>query len=99
MSRGHDCLAQRANRALPAATDFIYLLIKRADCMPFCQCPKCKTVFTIQVADSKAWYAEKWPGYSTSEVVPEVCSACSQKAMDRMTEMRGNQPRSPFGKD
>ena len=46
--------------------------------MPFCQCPKCKAVFTIQVADSKAWYTEKWPGYAASELVPEICPACAE---------------------
>ncbi len=66
--------------------------------MPFCQCPKCKSVFTVQVADSKAWYAEKWPTYSANEVVPEICPACSQKAMDRMTEMGGDQKLPPFGR-
>ena len=46
--------------------------------MPFCQCPKCKAVFTIQVADSKAWYTEKWPGYAATELVPEICPACTE---------------------
>ncbi len=66
--------------------------------MPFCQCPKCKAVFTITVPDSKAWYAEKWPGYSASEVVPEVCARCAQKAMDRMTEMGSEKQLPPFGR-
>jgi hypothetical protein len=66
--------------------------------MPFCQCPKCKGVFTIQVAESKAWYAEKWPGYAASELVPEICPACAQKAMDRMTETGGEELLSLFGR-
>lgn len=32
------------------------------------------------------------------EVVPETCPACSQKAMDRMTEMGGDQKLPPFGR-
>jgi hypothetical protein len=66
--------------------------------MPFCQCPKCKAVFTVSVPDVKAWYAEKWPGYSTSELAPETCPACSQKALDRMTETSGEPPIGPLGK-
>lgn len=66
--------------------------------MPFCKCPKCGAVFTVNVADPKTWYAEKWPGYSSSELVPEVCAACGEKALDRMTEMGGDSPRSPFGR-
>jgi hypothetical protein len=53
--------------------------------MPFCQCPKCRAVFTLQVADEKSWRAEKWPTYAASELVPETCPACAQKAMDRMS--------------
>jgi hypothetical protein len=54
--------------------------------MPFCKCPKCKAVFTLQVADEKAWRAEKWPTYASSEVVPETCPRCAEKALDRMKE-------------
>ena len=67
--------------------------------MPFCQCPKCKRIFTLQVADEKAWRAEKWPAYGASEVVPEMCAACAQKALDRMTEMGGDQQPPPFGRN
>jgi hypothetical protein len=66
--------------------------------MPFCKCPNCKAVFTIQVADSKAWYAEKWPNYAASELVPEICPGCTQKAMDRMTETSGDRQLPPFGR-
>ena len=66
--------------------------------MPFCQCPKCKAVFTVTVPDTAAWYAEKWPGYSTSEPVPEVCPACAERALDRMTDFGRGAASQMFGK-
>ena len=48
--------------------------------MPFCKCPNCKAIFTLQVADEKAWRAEKWPTHAASEVIPEVCPRCTEKA-------------------
>ena len=76
---------RRAERMGPAPDRFRvgYFEVpqERVPGMPFCQCPKCKAVFTVQVPDVKAWYAEKWPGYSTSELAPETCPACSQKRL------------------
>jgi hypothetical protein len=66
--------------------------------MPFCKCPKCKAIFTVQVADTKAWFAEKWPGYAASELVPEICAACErqQKAMDLAAETADDQNAPPY---
>ena len=55
-------------------------------------------LFSGQGLTAASEWAEKWPGYSTSELAPEVCPACAQKALDRMTETSGEPPLGPLGK-
>ena len=54
--------------------------------MPLCKCPKCAALFDFQVADVKAWHADKWPAYSTSELAPELCSFCKKEEYVRRLE-------------
>jgi hypothetical protein len=66
--------------------------------MPFCRCPKCKVLFTVQVDDEKKWRAEKWPDYAASELVPETCAACTKKAHDLEIDGDSGQQLPQFGK-
>jgi hypothetical protein len=46
--------------------------------MALCKCPRCAGLFDLQVRDVKAWHAEKWPGYSPSQLAPEICPTCQR---------------------
>ena len=54
--------------------------------MPLCKCPRCAVLFDFHVLDVKTWHAEKWPGYSSSELTPELCPACTKEEYGRQLE-------------
>ena len=54
--------------------------------MPLCKCPTCRALFDLQVDDVKAWYAEKWPEYGVSQLVPELCPRCKKEEHGRLLE-------------
>jgi hypothetical protein len=62
--------------------------------MPLCKCPRCAALFDFHVHDVKAWHDDNWPGYSPSQLTPEVCPACQR---DEQRKRLVSQPPSVAG--